>query len=222
MPRHPRVRIAGQPWHVIQRGVNRCPCFVDPDDRRIYLSLLRRYSREHACAIHAYVLMTNHVHLLVTPTNDQGVSRMMKAVGEKYVPAFNRTHKRTGTLWEGRFRSSIIDSQHYLFTCQRYIELNPVRAGLVREPGNYEWSSYRANALGERSTLLTPHPLYVAMGEGAEDRLKAYRALFGSDLDVDEIGAIRKALMGGRALGSPSHSWALHAAVGMRLERRSP
>lgn len=220
MPRHARVRLAGQPWHVMQRGVNRCACFVGPGDRHHYLSLLTESSARHACAVHAYVLMPNHVHLLVTPAEDHSVSRMMKCLGENYVPAFNRANGRTGTLWQGRFRSTVVESQHYLFTCQRYIELNPVRAMLVTRPREFEWSSYATNAEGAKSQLITPHPLYLALAESTKERLAAYRALFGRDLRGEELSAIRKATISGRALGSPSHAWPLHAAVGMRVERR--
>ena len=164
--------------------------------------------------------MPNHVHLLLTPAEGDGVSRMMKCVGEKYVPAFNRSHRRTGTLWEGRFRSSVVASKNYLFTCQRYIELNPVRAMLVRHPRDFEWSSYRANAEGARSDLITPHPLYLALAQTSAERLAAYGALFGHDLADEELEAIRKASIGGRVLGSASLKWGAHATVGMRIERR--
>jgi putative transposase len=220
MPRHARVKLAGQPWHVIQRGVNRCPCFVGPGDRLHYLSLLTTFAARHGCHVHAYVLMPNHVHLLLTPADEDGVSRMMKCIGERYVPAFNRSHGRTGTLWEGRFRSNGVDSLNYLFTCQRYIELNPVRAALVRHPRDFEWSSYRANAEGAKSDVITPHPLYFALAETSTERLAAYSALFGRELRDEELGAIRKAAIGGRILGSASLKWGAHAAVGMRIERR--
>jgi putative transposase len=200
--------------------VNRCPCFVGPGDRLHYLSLLTTFAARHECHVHAYVLMPNHVHMLVTPVEEDSVSRMMKCVGEKYVPAFNRSHRRTGTLWEGRFRSSIVDSLNYLFTCQRYIELNPVRAMLVRHPGDFEWSSYRANAEGATSDLITPHPLYLALAETSTERLAAYRALFGSVLANEELNAIRRAAIGGRVLGSAALKWGAHATVGMRIERR--
>ena len=175
MPRHARVRIAKCPWHVIQRGVNRSPCFLDDADRRLYLNLLRAYSRRHACAVHAYVLMTNHVHLLVSPEDEDGLSKMMKALGERYVPYFNRLHGRTGTLWEGRFRSSVVQSERYLMICQRYIELNPVRAGIVARAGDLPWSSYAANAMGVPSDLVTPHELYLRLGPDRYERAKAYR-----------------------------------------------
>lgn len=207
MARHARLKLAGEPWHVIQRGVNRSNCFFTDGDRLTYLDLLGRYSAEHGCDVHAYVLMANHVHLLVTPADDHAVSRMMKAIGERYVKRFNKTHHRTGTLWEGRFRSSIVDSRGYLLTCQRYIELNPVRAGVVSHPSQYAWSSYRSNAEGVQTTVVRPHPLYLSMSRDAKQRQHAYREMFATGLSSDELYAIREAVIGGFALGSSLHLW---------------
>jgi len=143
----------------------------------MYLRLLAAARAKEGCHLHAYVLMTNHVHLLVTSQTRDGISRMMKQLGESYVPYFNARHGRSGTLWEGRFRSSIVESDRYLLTCHRYIEANPVRAAMVMHPGDYRWSSHRANAMGERDDLLTPHALYLSLGHSQADRLAAYRAL---------------------------------------------
>lgn len=219
MARHRRISKAGQPFHVWQRGVNRCRCFAGPGDRIHYLALLTRFAAKHACDVHAFVLMSNHVHLLVTPREEHGVSRLMKDLGQHYVQDFNRANNRTGTLWEGRFRSSVIESQRYLFTCYRYIELNPVRAGMVRHAGDYEWSSYATNAGGVRSETITPHPLYLALGEDDKERQAIYREMFGTALDEMELVEIRQALMRGRALGGPSHAWPLNTAVGMSPQR---
>jgi putative transposase len=219
MGRRARLKLAGQPWHVIQRGVNRSRCFMRDGDRRLYMSLLDEHAAAQGCAVHAYVLMSNHVHLLLTPGDDWAVSRMMKAIGERYVRYFNKTHHRTGTLWEGRFRSSIIDSQSYLFTCQRYIELNPVRAGLASHPSEYAWSSYLANAEGAKSAIVTPHPLFLSMSPDAEERRRAYRALFERELSADELYDIREAVIGGFALGGPIHIWAVQSNTGMRAYR---
>jgi len=163
--------------------------------------------------------MTNHVHLLVTPRQEWAASKMMKDLGQHYVQDFNRSNRRTGTLWEGRFRSSVVDSQQYLFTLHRYIELNPVRASMVVHPSQYEWSSYRANALGERSQLITPHPLYLALADDDASRRRAYSDMFGADLLEHELTAIRQAVLGGRALGAPPHSWGLNASVGLSPSR---
>src|SRR5205085_1772900 len=145
MPRRARLTIADHPLHVIQRGVDRAACFRDDHDRVLYLGLLGEVGPRFRCSIHAYVLMTNHVHLLLTPRTREGPARLMKHVGQRFVQHFNRKHRRTGTLWEGRFRSSIVDTRDYLVRCQRYIELNPVRAGMVRRAEDYVWSSHRAN-----------------------------------------------------------------------------
>ena len=157
MPRRARLRIADAPLHIIQRGNNRNACFFADYDYGCYLHHLGELAARHACAIHAYVLMTNHVHLLLTPRGPDGASLLMKHLGQRYVQYVNRVYKRSGTLWEGRFRSSIVQAETYLLRCLRYIELNPVRAGMVDSPGAYRWSSFRANALGERNPLLTPH-----------------------------------------------------------------
>ena len=225
MARHSRIRQPGQPWHIWQRGVNRCRCFAGAGDRIHYLSLLARFAARHRCDVHAYVLMTNHVHLLVTPREEFGASRMMKDLGQHYVQDFNRANRRTGTLWEGRFRSSVVDSRQYLFTLHRYIELNPVRATMVVHPSEYEWSSYRTNAQGERSELITPHPLYLELATDDASRRRIYSDMFGTDLRNDELTAIRQAVVAGRALGGPPHSWGLNASVGLspsRLRRPRP
>jgi len=219
MARRARLKLAGQPWHVIQRGVNRSLCFGTDADRRLYLDLLAEHAAAQKAQVHAYVLMSNHVHLLLTPGDDWAVSRMMKAIGERYVRQFNKAHRRTGTLWEGRFRSSIVDSQSYLFTCQRYIELNPVRAGLVTHPSQYRWSSYRANAEGVDSALITPHPLFLSIAQEDEERRRAYRALFTAELTSEEIYAIREAVIGGFALGGPVHLWSVLSNTGQRAHR---
>jgi putative transposase len=199
--------------------VNRCPCFVGPGDRIHYLELLRQFAARHGCDVHAFVLMTNHVHLLVTPRERAGVSGMMKDLGQHYVQDFNRANKRTGTLWEGRFRSSVVHDSHYLFTCHRYIEMNPVRARMANHPAAYEWSSYRTNAEGAHSGLITPHPLYLRLGDTPGQRQASYRRIFEDDLTADELHAIREAVIRGRALGGPEHAWSLNTSVGMSPTR---
>jgi putative transposase len=193
MPRTPRPVVAGQPMHIIQRGNNRTAVFIDRADREHYLRVLRRSSRRERCEIHAYVLMTNHVHILATPERRRGPARMMQAIGRWYVPYFNERHGRTGTLWEGRYRSRLIDSERYLLACSRYIELNPVRAGLAAVPGAYRWSSFRGNGEGAPDYLITPHPTYRALGASAAECRAAYRALFTIPLDAGAIDAIRPA-----------------------------
>ena len=194
MPRKPRFNLLGIPQHVIQRGNNREPCFYAEEDYRRYLNDLRESSVKFDCRIHAYVLMTNHVHLLVTPMVDYGVSQMMQALGRRYVYYMNKSYNRTGTLWEGRFKSSLIDSDHYLLTCMRYIELNPIRAGMIEHAGKYKWSSYQANAQGCVDTMLEPHPLYLALGATEDIRQAAYRELFRHHVDPKTLHEIRESL----------------------------
>jgi putative transposase len=151
MPRRARLSLPGIPWHIIQRGNNRAACFHAEEDYRLYLDYLKEFSAKFDCAVHAYVLMTNHVHLLLTPEHIDSAALLMKHLGQRYVQYVNRTYKRSGTLWEGRFRSCLTQSEQYVLACHRYIELNPVRAGMVKKPQDYPWSSYSANALGDES-----------------------------------------------------------------------
>ena len=200
MPRRPRSILPNLPVHIVQRGNNRRTCFRQQKDFRSYLAALRETSSQYGVAIHAYALMSNHVHILATPDGVSSASNMMQQLGRKYVSYFNKAHCRTGTLWEGRFRSSSIRSARYLFACYRYIELNPVRAGLVQSPGEYEWSSYRANAEGGWSDLLTPREEWLALGESRDLRVRQYRSIFGDVVDEYD-DQIRLALKKGRALG---------------------
>lgn len=204
MPRIPRPVIAGQPLHVIQRGNNRASIFVDHDDYSRYRQVVRDTSERAGCAIHAYVLMTNHVHLLMTPDHALGAAYMMQAIGRRYVRYFNNRYGRTGTLWEGRFRSTLIDSNRYFFTCSRYVELNPARAGVVSDPGAYRWSSYRCNADGEPDPLVTPHALYQDLGVTPAERETAYRAMFATVLMDSDVAAIRTATNANTVLGEAS------------------
>jgi len=194
MSRRPRVTLPNIPLHLIQRGNNRQVCFIADEDYRFYLDWLAEYAGETGCRVHAYVLMTNHVHLLVSPPHGEAVGKMMKALGQRYVQYVNRSYQRSGTLWEGRYRSCLTQTESYLLACQRYIELNPVRAGMVAHPAEYRWSSYRANAQGESNNLIVAHEVYKALAQDAESRQAAYRELFRYELEpglVDEIILIR-------------------------------
>jgi putative transposase len=202
MPRPRRLNIPGLPQHLVQRGNNRQACFQDEADYRRYLNLLGIACKRHDCEVHAYVLMTNHVHILLTPHQPDGASLVFRDLGRDYVRRFNRRHQRTGTLWEGRFRSSPVDSDRYLLTCYRYIELNPVRAGLVDQPAQYPWSSFHANALGFRDRLLTPHGSWLLLGADNSSRRNAYLSLFDSVLDADQLEIIRKGLNKGLPTGN--------------------
>jgi putative transposase len=186
MPRRTRIHIAGLPLHIVQRGHNRSARFFAEEDYLCYLHWLAEAVKDTDCALHAYVLMTNHVHLLLTPTHAESVSRFIMALGRRYVQYINKTQGRTGTLWDSRYKSSLIDADDYLLSCQRYIEMNPVRAGMVDDPAHYRWSSYRHNALGSDEPA----------------RSKQYRALFRSQLASDPITDIRMALQQSQSLGN--------------------
>lgn len=194
MARKPRFNLPGVPQHIIQRGNNREPCFFAVEDYQRYLADLNEAADKNQCRIHAYVLMTNHVHLLVTPMIDHGTTLMMQDLGRKYVRYINHTYRRSGTLWEGRFKSSLIDSNAYLLTCMRYIELNAVRALMVELPGEYQWSSYRHNAYGEDDKVIITHPLYEALSTNRDQRLHCYRELFSGHLANEQLHEIREAL----------------------------
>lgn len=208
MARLPRLDLAGVPQHVVQRGNNRLPCFLDDEDRQRYLQCLRQALVRFGCRLHAYVLMSNHVHLLVTPNEAGALSRLMHTFARNYVGSFNGRHGRTGTLWEGRYKACLVDSQRYFLACSRYIELNPVRAWMVAQPGDYPWSSYGAH-VGERTDpLLTPHAEYLALGPDPAARASAYRALFADALPTELVGEIRSYLQQQKVLGSDRfRSW---------------
>ncbi|MEQ1600275.1 MAG: transposase [Methylophilaceae bacterium] len=201
MARLPRFYLPGQPLHVIQRGNNREPIFAADDDYRFYLRCLQEAAKRHALKIHAYVLMTNHVHLLVSPETESSLPKTLQSIGRRYVQYFNFSYGRTGTLWEGRYKSTLIDSERYLLTCMRYIEMNPARANMVAQPGDYAWSSYPANALGQTNQLITPHALYQSLGHSDEERQSAYRQLFQTQVTELDIASIRDATNKGWALG---------------------
>lgn len=222
MARLPRICLPGIPQHVIQRGNNRQPSFASDQDMAAYAHWLNEYARRHQVAIHAWVFMTNHVHLLVTPQTRTGVSAMMQSLGRQYVRYFNHTYRRTGTLWEGRYRSSPVEAESYLFICQRYIELNPVRAGMVDDPGEYGWSSYRSNGLGVQANLRTPHPLYLALGKTTGSRCEAYRKLFEDHLDAKTIADIRQATNKGMALGGSRFLKEVERLAGRRAQPGRP
>jgi putative transposase len=203
MPRLSRLVIPDVPLHIVQRGNNRLPVFFDSRDYEDYYDALCTASRRHQCEIHAYVLMTNHVHLLITPRIKEGPSRMMQAVGRRFVRTINERHQRTGTLWEGRFRSMLVDSENYFLACSRYIELNPVRAGIVDRPDQYQWSSYARNAGGRHDALITEHDVYRGLAARLRDRLEAYQSLFGTPLDLPTLDEIRRATNRGTGVAGP-------------------
>lgn len=176
MARLQRLCPPGIPQHIIQRGNNRQVCFAADEDYAAYAHWLHESARKYRVAIHAWVFMTNHVHLLATPSELGGVSLMMQRVGRHYVRYFNHVYRRSGTLWEGRFKSCVVAADDYLLICQRYIELNPVRANMVGHPSDYRWSSYRCNGLGRPAQLWTPHDIYLKLGKQEKERLRTYQA----------------------------------------------
>ncbi|WP_461482538.1 transposase [Porticoccus sp.] len=217
MARLPRLYLPGCAQHIIQRGNNREACFYDEADYTAYLAFLKDAAVKYQVAIHAFVLMTNHVHLLVTPEDEKGVGRLMQAQGRKYVQYVNHTYGRTGTLWEGRYKSTLVDTDNYLLTVYRYIELNPVRADMVSHSADYPWSSYRYNALGKEIQLVTPpHPQYLQLGKTAAERQSAYRALFRGRMADRDLTAIREATSKGWALGDNRFKQQIEASTGRR------
>jgi len=202
MPRKPRFVLPDYPQHTILRGNDRHACFFAPSDYRLFLGYLAEACKRYSLELHAYVLMTNHVHLLATPRAEFAISHAMQRLGQRYVQSINKRYRRTGTMWEGRFKSSLVQTDRYLLTCMRYIELNPVRAGMVNHPGDYPWSSYRANGLGDINELLAPHPLYQVLGATPSLRQHAYRRLFVSHIDETDLGLIRGTVNQELVLGS--------------------
>lgn len=221
MPRKARFNLIGVPQHVIQRGNNREPCYT-PNDYIQYREWLDESARKYGSLIHAYVMMTNHVHLLVTPQEQFSVSRMMQSLGRKYVRYINMTYRRTGTLWEGRYKSSLIDSESYLLTCMRYIELNPVRARMVATPAEYRWSSFSANAHPAADSCITAHPVYLALGDSDEERQRRYRALFATNMDVAHLDEIRVAVNQEWVLGNDRFKAKIKAMTDRRVEPGKP
>jgi putative transposase len=203
MARLPSFILPGQPQHVIQRGNNRQNIFRADGDYQFYLEKLLDAAEKHQCDIHAYVLMTNHVHLLVTPHTESGIGKMMQMLGRYYVQHFNHRYRRTGTLWEGRYKATLIDTEQYLLTCMRYIELNPVRAkGMVSHPSEYPWSSYQCNALGQFDELIKPQNEYKRLGKTDTVRQSAYRQLFRTRIPEMTLEAIREATNKAWVLGN--------------------
>jgi REP-associated tyrosine transposase len=208
--------------HIVQRGHNRGACFLEGSGFELYLGLLNELRERFACRIHAYVLMTNHVHLLLTPDEADGASELLRRVNLRFVQAMNRRYGRSGPGWDSRFWSSVIETGRYFLACQRYIELNPVRAGLASAPDGYAWSSHRFNAYGARDPMLEPHAEYMALGGNAATRRAAYRALFLEKLADDQLSAIRKAARSGFPYGSEDFVQELELRTGRRLRRGKP
>lgn len=217
MARLPRLIIPNQPHHVIQRGNDRQLIFRDNDDYVVFLGRLREAAKQFQVAIHAYVLMPNHLHLLASPSNQDGLGRMMQWIGRHYVPYFNHKYGRVGTLWQGRYKTTVIDAELYFMTCCRYIELNPTRAGIVANPADYPWSSLAHHVGTATDPLITDHPLHWALGNTPFEREAAYKALLEQALSVKEITALSEATLKGWALGSENFKLALEKKVSRRV-----
>jgi putative transposase len=222
MARQPRIDLPGIAQHIIQRGNNRTACFFSDDDHRHYLEWLSLAAEKYGGSVHAYVLMTNHVHLLATGAEVGALGRMMQSLGRRYVRYVNSSYRRSGTLWEGRYKSGLIDSDRYLLTCYRYIELNPVRAGIVKLPGEYRWSSFNLNANGIKDDVITPHATYLSLGKSDAARLSAYRRLFRNVIDNDDIQTIRDHVNQGKVLGSEAFKNRIEAILNRRVRLARP
>lgn len=205
MARLPRLTVAGYPHHLIQRGNNRQAIFAASADYETLLAMVEEHSRQASVAIHAYVLMSNHFHLLATPATVEGIPQMMQAVGRRYVRYFNQRQGRTGTLWEGRYKSTLIQAERYLLACMAYIDLNPVRAGIAAEPADYPWSSH-AHYVGFRNDkLISPHPLYWELGNTPFARDAAYEDLVQAGISRDQQRVLTESALRGWALGEPDY-----------------
>ena len=222
MPRRARLVLPGVPMHIIQRGNNRQICFASDQDYLFYLDWLKQYSEKYECQIHAYVLMTNHVHLLVTSKGIKGTGLLMKQLGQRYVQYFNRCYRRSGTLWEGRYRSCLVEEESYLLSCQRYIELNPVRANMVEHPADYRWSSYRGNGQNINDDIVKPHELYMRLGRSEDERKENYRRLFRHELEPELVDQIRKITNGNYVLGSERFTKEVESLLKVRVSAGKP
>jgi putative transposase len=217
MPRKPRFYLPGSPVHAFQRGHNKEPVFFDDEDYLVYLRYLKASADEFDCAIHAYVLMTNHVHFLLTPQAANSISLMFQGVGRHYVPYINRRYGRRGSLWEGRYKSCLIGSENYFLACMRYIECNPVRASMVEHSAEYRWSSYAANALGVDNTVLMAHEIYTSLGISDTLRCSSYKTLFDNVPTEVELDMIRSSLHSGAPVGNDRFKLQVELAVGRKV-----
>ena len=217
MPRKPRMYLPDVPCHVIQRGNNREASFYSEQDYQYYLECLHDASYRYGVFVHAYVLMTNHVHMLMTPIKKDSISLTMQSVGRRYVQYINKEYRRTGTLWESRHKASLVDEDNYLLKCMRYIELNPVRANMVNHPADYRWSSYQCNGNNVNNKLISHHSIYKSLGIKAEVRTQAYRSLFENELDQTDISLIRQSALFSMPTGNTQFKEKIEKAISRKL-----
>ena len=203
MPRVARLVVPDVSLHVVQRAHSRAPCFLDEDDYVAYLVALGTYAARFSCTVHAYCLMTNHVHLLLTPSHSNACALLMKHVAQRHSKRMNAKTGRSGSLWEGRFHSGLVTTDDYALACYRYIELNPVRACMVQQPSQYQWSSHCANVLGGQDNIVRAHPAFLALGTDELHRMAAYRQLCSVQLPGEQLEEIRRATRGGQHMGGP-------------------
>ena len=217
MPRRARMYLPGYVYHIVQRGNNREACFFEEENYRVYLNLMFEVLPRYGNRLHAYCLMTNHIHLLITPADRDGISRLMRVVGSRYACYVNKRYSRSGTLWEGRHKSSAVDTDGYLLKCYRYIELNPVAAHMVARPEEYPWSSFAANAWGKWDPVVTPHDCYLGLGVDEKQRQHAYRELVHKALSPEDIHAFHQASHYSMPLGSASFIRQIEQKMGRPL-----
>jgi putative transposase len=218
MARQPRLTVPGYPHHIIQRGNNRQNIFQSAADYQLFLSLLTEAAAQHKVAIHSYVLMSNHYHLLATPQDEQGLPLMVQQVGRSYVRQFNLRYERTGTLFEGRFKSTLIQTERYLLACMAYIDLNPVRAGMVQQPQDYAWSSYGHYAGLRTDKLITPHPHFWNLGNTPYAREASYAALVRAGVSKADERALTNTALRGWALGDEGFVTGLEKSTERRVQ----
>jgi len=222
MARRPRLFVSNLPYHVIQRGNNKEPIFFSDKDYFFFLKVLQEAKIKHSCSVYGYCLMTNHFHLLVKPKEKENISLLMKLLGAKYVRYVNKTYKRTGTLWQGRFKCSLIDEELYFLTCLRYIEMNPLRAGMTNLPELYRWSSYRFRALGKKSSILDLDPWYESLGFDEKERQSNYRQLFQNSIPDTTCQLIREMSKKGGIVGSDNFKKRIEGLIGREVIFRRP
>jgi putative transposase len=217
MPRRARMYIPGYTYHIVQRGNNREACFFGTENYQLYLELLKDVLPKYGTQLHAYCLMANHVHLLMSPKDERSISDTMKVVASRYAYALNKAYQRSGTIWEGRHKASAVHSELYLLKCYRYIELNPVAANMVKRPEEYKWSSYHHNAWGDESPILTPHDEFTKLGENAIERCHAYRELFKASLSEEDLHAFRKAAHYSMPVGTDRFHEQIETKIGGKI-----